>query len=262
MAPDLMTLWLDWVMTPLSGAAVHQVPDLLSWHGRLMVLSWGFALPVSILIARFFKVTQGQNWPQVLDNKFWWHSHRGLAITSAALSLFALGCALAWNQGAGSRPTASLHAWLGWLVLGLLALQFASAYLRGTKGGPTAPRLSKNGRLVDLHGDHYNMTPRRYWFERIHKSAGYTALLTAQLAMLTGLGLSDAPRWMPISLMVAWLAFMLVFIRWQRQGRCLDTYQAIWGPGMEHPGNSMSVSGWGVRRIRPPDQAMQDIERS
>ena len=253
MAPDLMTLWINWLMTPLSGAAVHEVPGLLSWHGRLMVLSWCFALPVSILIARFFKVTQGQNWPQELDNKFWWHSHRGLAISSAALSLLALGCALAWRQGRGAGPTASLHTWLSWTVLGLLAMQLASAYLRGTKGGPTAPRLSSSGELVDLHGDHYDMTPRRYWFECIHKSAGYTALLMAQLAMLSGLWLSDAPRWMPLSLMLAWLGFILAFSRWQRQGRCLDTYQAIWGPGQEHPGNSMRISGWGVRRIHPPD---------
>ena len=253
MAPDLLTPWLNWLMTPLSGASAHEVPNLLSWHGRLMVLSWGFALPVSILIARFFKVTRGQKWPQELDNKFWWHLHRGLAITSAALSLFALGCALAWSQGIEARPTASLHAWLSWSVLGLLSLQLVSAYLRGSKGGPTAPRLSNNGDLVDLHGDHYNMTPRRYWFERIHKSAGYTALLIAQLAMLTGLWLSDAPRWMPLALMLAWLGFILAFARWQHQGRCLDTYQAIWGPGLEHPGNSMRVSGWRVRRIHPPD---------
>jgi hypothetical protein len=70
MAPDLMTDWLNWLMTPLSGATVHEVPSLLSWHGRLMVLSWGFALPMAILIARFFKVTKRQNWPQELDNKF------------------------------------------------------------------------------------------------------------------------------------------------------------------------------------------------
>lgn len=253
MAPDLMTDWLNWLMTPLSGATVHEVPSLLSWHGRLMVLSWGFALPVAILIARFFKVTKTQNWPQELDNKFWWHLHRGLAISSAVLSLVALGCALAWSKDTAAWPTASLHAWLSWTVLGLLVLQLVSAYLRGSKGGPTDPRLSINGELVDLHGDHYDMTLRRYWFERIHKLVGYMALLIALLAMLSGLWISDAPRWMPISLVLSWLGFTLLFARWQRQGRCLDTYQAIWGPGPEHPGNSMRVSRWGVRRINPPD---------
>jgi len=125
--------------------------------------------------------------------------------------------------------------------------------LRSNKGVPTDPRLPINGELVDLHGDHYDMTLRRYWFERIHKLVGYLALLIALLAMLSGLWISDAPRWMPISLMLSWLGFILLFTRWQRQGRCLDTYQAIWGPGPDYSGNSMRVSGWGVRRIYPPD---------
>ena len=36
--------------------------------------------------------------------------------------------------------------------------------------------------------------------------------------------------------------------RLQRQGRCIDTYQAIWGPDPRHPGNRLKPVGWGVRR--------------
>lgn len=248
-----MTHWLDWLMTPLSGSAVHEVTGLMAWHGRLMVLSWGFALPVAILIARFFKVTKGQAWPQELDNKFWWHTHRSLAIASALLSLMALGFALVLSQDAELTASKRLHAWLGWTVVALMAIQLGSALFRGTKGGPTDPRFSINGEVLDIHGDHYDMTPRRYWFERIHKSAGYAALSIALIAMLSGLWLADAPRWMPISLILAWCGFFLVFAQWQREGRCLDTYQAIWGAGLEHPGNSMKATGLGVRRIQPPD---------
>jgi hypothetical protein len=40
------------------------------------------------------------------------------------------------------------------------------------------------------------------------------------------------------------------FARWQRAGRCIDTYQAIWGPDPAHPGNRRPPVGWGVRRPR------------
>lgn len=244
-----MIHWLDWLMTPLSGAPVHGISGWVSWHGRLMVFSWGTALPSAILIARYFKVTPKQAWPEELDNKFWWHVHRSLAVISALLCLLALGLVLASTQGRGLRLPTSVHAWIGWLVLVLLAVQLTSAFLRGTKGGPTDPRRSPLGELVDLHGDHYDMTRRRYWFERIHKSAGYAALMLSLIAILTGLSLADAPRWMPIAFGFAWSGFISAFAYWQRRGRCVDTYQAIWGTGLEHPGNSKKITGFGVRRF-------------
>ena len=35
----------------------------------------------------------------------------------------------------------------------------------------------------------------------------------------------------------------------QRRGRAIDTYQAIWGPGAEHPGNQRKPIGWGIRQV-------------
>jgi hypothetical protein len=62
-----------------------------------------------------------------------------------------------------------------------------STTLGGNKGGPKDLRLSINGELDDLQGDHYDMTPGRYLFESIHKLVEYLALLIALLVMLSGL---------------------------------------------------------------------------
>jgi hypothetical protein len=47
-----------------------------------------------------------------------------------------------------------------------------------------------------------------------------------------------------------WGLLLIVAARLQRQGRCLDTYQAIWGPSKIHPGNVRQPIGIGVRQVR------------
>ena len=247
MSPEALIAWLG---LPLSGAATHVVPLHVSWHGRLMVLSWGLAVPVAALLARFFKVTPRQDWPRVLDNRFWWHGHRGLNFASVGLTVVAAVLVIGsttLDQGA----TRLWHAVSGWTVIVLASVQVVSALLRGTKGGPTAPRHTWPGQAPDLHGDHYAMTPRRIWFERVHKSAGWATVLAALAAMGSGLWAADALRWMVAGLTLLWTVLLMAFIRWQRDGRCLDTYQAIWGPGLELPGHARPPVGFGVRRLKP-----------
>lgn len=70
-----MTSLLQWLTTPLSGVSEHSVEPNVFWHARLMVLAWGIFLPLGGLVARYFKVTPRQDWPRVLDNKFWWQAH-------------------------------------------------------------------------------------------------------------------------------------------------------------------------------------------
>ena len=89
------------------------------------------------------------------------------------------------------------------------------------------------------------MSPHRLPFERIHKSLGWLTVLSAMAVIALGLLVADAPRWMPLVLLAWWPALAL---RWQGQGRCIDTYQAIWGPDPVHPGNRQRPIGWGVRR--------------
>ncbi|MGA7199891.1 hypothetical protein [Roseiarcus sp.] len=53
---------------------------------------------------------------------------------------------------------------------------------------------------------------------------------------------------MPLVLALWWMTLLGAAITLQRAGRCLDTYQAIWGPDPSLPGNRRKPIGWGVSR--------------
>jgi hypothetical protein len=228
---------LDWLSLPLSGSAEHHIAPWAAWHARCMVLAWGVLFPLGALVARFFKVLPGQDWPRVLDHKAWWHAHR--ALQWLGVGLMAVGLWLVWGNATAAGPVARWHAVAGWVVCALGALQVLGALARGSKGGPTEP---------SLRGDHYDMTPWRVCFERLHKSLGWLAVVAAVVVIALGLWLSDAPRWMGLALASWWLLLLVSFVHLQRAGRCIDTYQAIWGPNQRHPGNHLQPIGWGVRR--------------
>jgi hypothetical protein len=229
----------DWLLVPLSGAPVHVVAPWASWHARVMVLAWGVLLPLGALAARYFKVTPRQRWPQELDNQTWWHAHR--LLQWAGVMLMTIGLALAWGRGSAAGAAARWHAAAGWAVAVLGWAQLFSGLVRGSKGGPTE---------ASLRGDHYDMTPWRQWFERVHKSLGWSLVLGGIAVIGLGLHVADAPRWMPLVLVAWWAALALAAWRLQRQQRCIDTYQAIWGPDPSHPGNRRAPIGWGVQRPR------------
>lgn len=231
---------IDWLAAPIDPSTLHDVSGVVAWHGRLMVLAWAVLLPLGILAARFFKVMPGQDWPNDLDNRTWWDTHRLLQYLGGTCLVAGLGLVLWTRTGAA---TIGFHAIFGWSVLALTAVQFLGAWLRGSKGGPTAPAPDGSDR-----GDHYDMTPRRLAFEYAHKHVGYAALGLSVWAIATGLSLTNAPRWMWLAVVVWWLLFALTFVLFQRQGRAIDTYQAIWGAGSEHPGNRRKPVGLGVRR--------------
>ncbi|MCA0243415.1 MAG: cytochrome b561 domain-containing protein [Proteobacteria bacterium] len=228
---------LDWLLLPLSGSAQHHIEPWAYWHARSMVLGWCVLLPLGALVARYFKVLPRQRWPQQLDNKLWWHAHR--ALQWAGVLLMSVGAALAVGRAAGASPAAQLHGSLGWALVALGWLQVVYGLGRGSKGGPTD---------VHLRGDHYDMTPSRRRFERIHKGLGWLAVLAALVVAVLGLLVADAPRWMALALAIWWLLLAALAWRLQRQGRCIDTYQAIWGPDPRHPGNRIKPIGWGIRR--------------
>ena len=230
----------DWLALPLSGATQHHIEAWAYWHARFMVLGWGVLLPLGALAARYLKVTPRQDWPQQLDNKAWWYAH--CTLQWVGIAAVTIGAVLAWRQGVVGSNAARLHAWGGWALMTLGWLQIAAGLGRGSKGGATDNQV---------RGDHYDMTPHRIWFERIHKSLGWLALLSAVAVMALGLQVADAPRWMAVALLAWWLLLALLAWHWQRQGRCVDTYQAIWGPDPQHPGNRVKPIGWGVRRHQP-----------
>ncbi|KQW64925.1 cytochrome b561 domain-containing protein [Variovorax sp. Root411] len=239
---------LTWLASPLSGALDHAIGARISWHGRLMVLAWGVAVPLAILLARYFKVVPRQDWPRELDNKFWWHSHR--ALNYGAVILGCVAVALVWQGDRYAGTARNLHGWLGWSIFSLGLLQVLGGHLRGTKGGPSAPRLGTDGTVLDLCGDHYDMTPRRVAFERVHKALGYTMLMLVWITVLLGLWVVDAPRWMWLGLAGWWVLLSAVVWYLQSERGCLDTYQAIWGPDPELPGAAVRPIGCGIRRVR------------
>ena len=228
-----------WLVTPYSGASTHAIAPWLSWHGRLMVLAWGIALPMGVLIARFFKVTPKQDWPDELDNKFWWHAHRSLQYSGVVL--MSLGVWLAWQEGKGESLAAQVHAVLGWGLVVLGWMQVAGGLLRGSKGGPFTNQGLPVATASEMRGDHYDMTLYRKRFELLHKSIGYSTLLVSVISINGGLALADAPRWMWAGIWMWWAAWTAAFIYLHRQGYCVDTYQAIWGPSPQHPGNHKDI---------------------
>jgi len=222
-----------WLLTPLSGAAQHDISPWASWHGRCMVLAWSILLPLGVIGARFFKIMPGQNWPHVLDNKTWWWWHQILQYGGIALML--VGMALIFGHARAANAAALWHARLGWLIVILGIMQVASGILRGSKGGPTD---------TQWRGDHYDMTPRRIAFEWLHKCGGYAALLLAAGVTFSGLYVADAPRWMVLYIALWWLALGIFYAALQKQGRCIDTWQAIWGEGKRN----YPLIGWGIRQ--------------
>jgi hypothetical protein len=218
-----------------------------------MVLAWVALLPLGMLVARFYKITPRQDWPRRLDNKFWWHSHLGLQYSG--ICAMTLAAAIAWWHGDLWHSGLPLHGIVGWVVVVLGWLQVLGGWLRGSKGGPQPTAQAPIDTAIA--GDHYDMTLRRRVFERLHKSLGYFALLLSVLAVALGLRLADAPSWMGWTVGVMWAAGLALFVRLQRASRCVDTYQAIWGPDQRHPGNRMEPIGVGISRRGDPDRPVQ-----
>lgn len=230
-------MW-GWLAAPIDPARAHDVGMAVAWHGRLMVLGWGVLAPLAVLIARFFKILPGQDWPVTRDSAFWWRTH--WIGQSIVLGLSLAGVFLVLP---GDPEGMRLHGWLGYGVMAGLFMQVALGLLRGSKGGPTAPAADGSPR-----GDHYDMSPRRKLFEALHKTVGYGVLGLAVAAILPGLWLANAPVWMWLVLSIWWLALIAAFLAMQRRGMAVDTYQAIWGDDPCHPGNRLPHPGWGVRR--------------
>jgi heme A synthase len=235
---------MDWLLTPLSGSNVHSVSDSFAWHGRLMVLGMGVLMPPMVIVARYFKIMPKQDWPRQLDNPFWFVTHRrwGHIIGICVL----LGLVFAASGKHWALRFTNFHSASGWAVVLLVLVQIVGAWLRGTHGGPVDPFTHKRRPPEKWAGDHFDMTKRRIIFEYVHKVAGYIAIAFSVAAIVSGLVAADAPRWMPLVMIAWWLAIFGEALRLQRTGRCVDTYQAIWGVDPRLPGNQRRPIGFGI----------------
>ncbi len=194
-------------------------------HAVLMSIAWFILLPAGVLIARFFKVTKNQDWPHELDNQLWWHSHRWL--NYAGIGLATLGMLIMW-QTIGGPALQGWHGRIGLATMALGWLQIISAWLRGSKGGPTDPSADPNDPTT-WQGDHFDMTVRRRLFEIWHKQLGYVVLFLALIAAWQGLESIAAPLWIKALPWSAASIFLILFHHFTHQGRRFDTHAAIFG---------------------------------
>ena len=230
---------LEWLLASIDPSRIHSISDAASWHGRLMVLAWGVAAPMSIICARFFKITPRQNWPKELDNPTWWAIH--WIGQSLVIVLTLIAVLLVFSD---FQP--HTHARLGYVVTVGVIIQIVLGIFRGSKGGPTGRHA--NG---SLNGDHYDMTRWRRLFEHLHKTLGYVTVLLSALTVFYGLWMVNASRFLFLAFVALWFTWITIFIYLQRRGWAVDTYQAIWGPDISHPGNQRKKPGWGMNRPHP-----------
>lgn len=215
----------------------HGVPaSFIAWHARLMVLAWSLLIPVGIVVARFYKVTPAQRFPERLDNQFWWFTHQVMQYSGVLLTLAAIYL-VTGRDSASTSTTGYVHGVAGWTLCGLCIIQVVGAWLRGSKGGPVDVNAWPDSPV--LAGDHYNRTRRRIIFEHIHITLGYATLALAIITTMLGLYASAAPRWMWAVLLIWWALVAARYLQLQRRNTHVRTYQAIWGHARNHPGNQI-----------------------
>lgn len=207
-------------------------------HAWLMFASWFVLVPFGIIAIRFFKSKpKPSGLPRgvsKLDPLFiWWGMHIWSLYSAIGLSLLGLAIAVYVSGGFSG----SVHAWLGAATVLFGALQIVAAWNRGTHGGQNHANSDPDDPST-WRGDHYDMTPKRRWFEAYHKTGGYFAVLLAIGAVASGL----MQFWMP--LIAFFLAFILLggfalVVVLEVKGNRQDTYKAVFGSHQDHPGNKM-----------------------
>lgn len=213
-------------------AASGSVTSAMAVHAALMLTAWGLLIPAGGVVARYFKVMPGQDFPRVVENLTWWRWHRGLQYGGTALATVALGVIL--SETGGRFDT--LHGRCGLAVMMLGWLQVVSGLLRGTKGGPTDSRANPL-EPATWRGDHYDMTPRRHAFEAWHKPVGWAVVMLAGATVILGLQLVSSPAWLLFVVGALQAAACASIIDGVARHRWVGTYTSLWGPDPRHPGN-------------------------
>lgn len=163
---------------------------LYSWtlaHGSLMLISWGFVLPLGVIIAKFLRHR----------DPLWFKLHRALQLSGLALALAGFIIALSnFNVFEPSYPAKNLaHGTMGVIIMTIGLLQPINAFFR--------PHKDKNA--VRQTG------ARRAW-EMLHKGGGYLALMLTvpTLAIGSTLIMPGDARAFQIALGCGYLALIFV----------------------------------------------------
>lgn len=189
-----------------------------------MVIAWSMLIPAGGVVARYYKVTPGQDFPRVIENLSWWHWHRALQYSGMVVSTVALGVILSKTGGRFD----TLHGRCGIAVMTLGWLQVVSALLRGSKGGPTDKRADPRDPST-WRGDHYDMTPRRRAFEAWHKPVGWLVMLMAAVTILLGVQLADSPSWVLFGIGILQAGVLASLTDGIARRRWVATYASLWG---------------------------------
>ncbi len=241
---------MNWLLAAIHGAVTQLMAAGIAWHGCLMLVAWAILMPAGFLVVRFFKITPGQDWPRRLNNPFWFINHRRLGYATVIVTTIAIACIL-WANGSLTLWQ-GYHATTGWMLFALAWCQVLGSLFRGSHGGPVDPMTRKILPPEQWHGDHFNLTRRRIFFEYSHKIIGYILVPLTVWQIATGLRDLDASLWLWGAVALCALFFVSAFVTLQVSGRCVDTYQAIWGLDETLPGYRRKPIGWGITRFRGP----------
>ena len=153
--------------------------------------------------------------------------------TLHAIGLSLAGMTMAMVVSGGF--SGSLHAlWgLGTILFG--CVQIISGWFRGSHGGKYGADSDPDDPAT-WHGDHFDMTPQRRWFESYHKTAGYFTLFLALGAVVSGL----TQFWVPviaIFMVVLFLILLLLVVVLEGKGFRQDTYRSVYGSHPDNPYN-------------------------
>ncbi len=213
-------------------------PIPIHWdnHAALMFVIWFVLVPAAVMFLRFGKIppstygiprgTPKWAWPELC-----WTVHKYLLYVAVILAFAGVGLAMLLSGGFSG----TLHAWFGSVAVLLGGLQIVSVWLRGSHGGRKDPAADPEDRTT-WSGDHFNMTPQRWWFEAYHKTAGYFALFCAGCAVATGLT-QFWMLWIAVGFVFVVLVTLVAAIILQGRGHNYDTYQSVYGTHPENPFN-------------------------
>lgn len=225
----------------------------LHWdsHATVMFTLWFVAVPAAVLFLRFGKIeprtwgiprgTPKWSWPELC-----WTVHKRLLYAVIALSLGAAAVPMVLTGGF----SASLHGWFGLATLGLGLGQGISAWFRGSHGGRKDPAADPEDRST-WGGDHFDMTPRRWWFEAWHKTAGYFTLFCAGGAVATGLA-QFWIGWIAVAFGTIVAGGLLLAVLLQGLGLNRDTYMSVYGTHPRNPFNHRRFAAMFADRDKTP----------
>ncbi|KAK9815315.1 hypothetical protein WJX72_001554 [[Myrmecia] bisecta] len=105
-----------------SSVAVVSLGKRPQVHAWLMITSWGFMIPVGVMIARYLRA-----W-----DPWWFHLHRGIQLTAVLAGFAGMGVGISMGRPMGTQLEQD-HRIIGFTVMGLGFLQVLAIILRPHK---------------------------------------------------------------------------------------------------------------------------------